>query len=386
MTVQTPPTSLRNTCEVSRQCGLSAGHRDSSIVAKSLANPASQPSMSMLSTSHRSFSGNIAATNESNTSELHDASLLSAVASGASIVPGTDVVSAPTLDVEVTARVATGSSVVAGSAACVVVGGLALAGGSMELSASAHEANAAIATRASDMNQAAASTFMRCSSKRLSWDPRYAGRERCSRRTAESSVDTAAEIGHSVRPVDVSDAVEPAVEFRRLRRPELSRVAEIDRTERIDVLYEQRGAELVARHGTWSAPAWDPTGRGDHSVAAQVQSLERYDDAGGIAVGAFVRGGLVAIAVVVLHLRPGIAQLAFLHVSAPVRSSRIGSRLAEQLERIARTAGDSKMVVSATPSVNTVQFYLGRGFQPMTEPFAELFEHEPDDVHMCKEL
>jgi hypothetical protein len=44
------------------------------------------------------------------------------------------------------------------------------------------------------------------------------------------------------------------------------------------------------------------------------------------------------------------------------------------------------MVVSATPSGNTVRFYLGRGFQPVAEPLAELFELEPEDVHMRKVL
>jgi hypothetical protein len=44
------------------------------------------------------------------------------------------------------------------------------------------------------------------------------------------------------------------------------------------------------------------------------------------------------------------------------------------------------MVVSATPSENTVRFYLGRGFQPMIDPLAELFELEPEDVHMRKTL
>ena len=92
------------------------------------------------------------------------------------------------------------------------------------------------------------------------------------------------------------------------------------------------------------------------------------------------------IGVVVPHLRPRIAQLAFLHVSAPLRATGIGSRLSEQLEQIARAAGDSDMVVSATPSENTVRFYLGRGFQPMAEPLAELFELEPEDVHMRKVL
>jgi hypothetical protein len=42
--------------------------------------------------------------------------------------------------------------------------------------------------------------------------------------------------------------------------------------------------------------------------------------------------------------------------------------------------------VSATPSKNTVTFYLGRGFVPMRDPLDELVQLEPDDVHMHKEL
>jgi GNAT superfamily N-acetyltransferase len=177
-----------------------------------------------------------------------------------------------------------------------------------------------------------------------------------------------------------------SIEFRRLRPTELSRVGEIDRTERIDVLYEQHGTELVARHGNWSASAWDPDGRGEQSVEAKLHELHHYVDNGGIALGAFATERLVGVGVVVPHLRPGIAQLAFLHVSAPFRATGIGRRLTEQLEQIARTAGDVDMVVSATPSENTVRFYLGCGFRPMTEPLPELFEREPEDVHLRKVL
>jgi len=182
------------------------------------------------------------------------------------------------------------------------------------------------------------------------------------------------------------DAVESAVELRALGRTELSRVGEIDRRERIEVLYDQHGTELVARHGDWSASAWDPDGHGEHSVEAQVHALEHYVDSGGIALGAFAGGQLVGVGVVVPHLRPGTAQLAYLHVSAPMRAAGIGSRLCEQLDLIARNAGDSDMVVSATPSENTVRFYVGRGFVPMAEPLAELFALEPEDVHMHKVL
>ena len=92
------------------------------------------------------------------------------------------------------------------------------------------------------------------------------------------------------------------------------------------------------------------------------------------------------IGVLVPHLRAEIAQLAFLHVSAPFRAAGIGRRLVEELELIARGAGDSQMVVSATPSENTVSFYMASGFELMAEPLPELLALEPDDVHLRKVL
>ncbi len=176
------------------------------------------------------------------------------------------------------------------------------------------------------------------------------------------------------------------VEIRNLARDELSRVGEIDRTERIDALFEQHGTELVVRRGTWNAAAWDPDGHGEHSVHAQYRALERYVDAGGIVRGAFSHRRLVGIGVVVPHLRPAVAQLAYLHVSQEFRAAGIGTRLSADLERIAQRAGDTAIVVTATPSENTVRFYLGRGYRPMEQPLAELFELEPDDIHMSKAL
>ena len=176
------------------------------------------------------------------------------------------------------------------------------------------------------------------------------------------------------------------ISLRRLTVAELARVAEIDRTERIELIYEQRGTELVPLHGDWSASAWDPSGEGEHSVRAQQRALEEYAGGGAVTLGAFDGERLVGIGVVLPHLRPGIAQLAYLHVSDGHRASGIGRALSDELERHARAAGDTAMVVSATPSENTVRFYLGRGYAPTAEPLPELYELEPEDVHMVKPL
>jgi len=148
----------------------------------------------------------------------------------------------------------------------------------------------------------------------------------------------------------------------------------------------QDGARLQLVPGDWSAPAWDPDGTGEHSVAAQREAVARLLDAGAVALGAFDENRLVGIGVLLPHIRPGIAQLAYLHVSNGYRDRGIGGRLSDELERIAREEGHAWLVVSATPSLHTVRFYEGRGFRPMAEPLPELFELEPEDVHMSKKL
>jgi GNAT superfamily N-acetyltransferase len=180
--------------------------------------------------------------------------------------------------------------------------------------------------------------------------------------------------------------VDETIEIVQLARSEMSRVAEIDRSERIDTLVEQHGERLVERRGEWDAPAWDPRGSGEHSVEAKVRELEGYLDLGGSALAALVGDQLVGLGVVVPQRHPGVAQLAFLHVSAASRGNGIGRQLAEALEHRARDSGAQRMVVSATPTGNTVRFYLRRGFRPMAAPLPELIEVEPEDIHMSMTL
>lgn len=175
-------------------------------------------------------------------------------------------------------------------------------------------------------------------------------------------------------------------ELRRLRHDELARVGEIDRTERIDALYVQRGTHLERVEGRFDARPWAADGRGEHSVANQHEGLRRLAARGATALGAFDGGRLVGIGVVLPHLRPGVAQLAFLHVGAGYRDRGVGSRLVDELVRIARDAGDERIVVSATPSEHTVRFYQRRGFRAMAEPLPELLALEPEDVHLDKGL
>jgi ribosomal protein S18 acetylase RimI-like enzyme len=179
---------------------------------------------------------------------------------------------------------------------------------------------------------------------------------------------------------------ERSITFRPLVASELERIGEIDRTERIELLFVQHGTRLDERVGDFDASPWLSEGDSEHSVAHQVAECERHLAAGGIPRGAFAGERLVGIGLVVPHVRPRIAQLAFLHVSNGYRDRGIGAQLSRELERLARELGDREMVVSATPSAHTVRFYLRRGFEPMADPLPELYAREPEDVHMRKRL
>lgn len=167
---------------------------------------------------------------------------------------------------------------------------------------------------------------------------------------------------------------------------ELSRLGEIDRTETVDVIYYQRGTVLEESAEHFDIPPWSPEGTHAHSVPDQVGFLEWHVSRGATAFGAFDGERLVGISLVTPHIRPGIAQLAYLHVSNGYRGQGVGRLLVVEMERVALEAGDTEMVVSATPSVNTVRFYMGCGFAPMGEPLAELYEKEPEDIHLWKRL
>lgn len=174
--------------------------------------------------------------------------------------------------------------------------------------------------------------------------------------------------------------------YRILSHAELGRLGEIDRSETIHVIYRQQGEQLAEEAHTFNVPPWATEDDGEYSVGYHVAFCERHLAAGGTALGAFDGERLVGIGVVTPHVRPGIAQLALLHVSDGYRGQGIGHRLCALMDNIARAAGDTAMVVSATPSVNTVQFYMGRGFAPAATPLPELYALEPEDVHLSKSL
>ena len=83
-------------------------------------------------------------------------------------------------------------------------------------------------------------------------------------------------------------------------------------------------------------------------------------------------------------MRSGVERLnlAGLWVSHQFRGKGIGKTLSRLAEQEARTRGAKTLYVSATPSENTVRFYMAMGFQPAEPVDPHLFEIEPEDIHL----
>ena len=168
---------------------------------------------------------------------------------------------------------------------------------------------------------------------------------------------------------------------------ELSLIAEMDRSELVDVEYAVRGGQLVERPVTVAEiPPWDPTGVGPHSVAAAIDFCRRAIADGGVLLGCFDERQVMGLALVDPSFEGPLAWLAFLHISRPHRRRGAAGALWSRAVQLARAAGAEQLYVSATPTGSAVGFYLHQGCVLADPVHPTLYANEPDDVHLVLRL
>jgi predicted N-acetyltransferase YhbS len=167
---------------------------------------------------------------------------------------------------------------------------------------------------------------------------------------------------------------------RELLRDEIDQAWNIDRSEVIDDIYHLENGTLVLRPQHYDVPGW-PTGEAEKYTPILLDCFDR----GGWFHGAF--DGAKLIGMVVLESKyigkhKDQLQLKFLHVSSSYRNRGLGTHLFELAKATARERGAKRLYISATPSENTVNFYLRLGCAVAGEPDPELLELEPEDIHL----
>jgi ribosomal protein S18 acetylase RimI-like enzyme len=171
--------------------------------------------------------------------------------------------------------------------------------------------------------------------------------------------------------------------YRWLEDAELERLSGLDRSERITTAYVMSDEGMQARAVSWDVPNWHREHDGHDSLAEITTFCRRHMAAGARALGCLTADDrLAGIGVMRIDVEPGVAQLAFLHVSRTYRRQGIAQQLLKQLIAWARELGAREIYVSSAPSESAVSFYRSLGFGVTDRPIAELLALEPDDIHM----
>jgi GNAT superfamily N-acetyltransferase len=170
---------------------------------------------------------------------------------------------------------------------------------------------------------------------------------------------------------------------RALPADEVTLIAAIDRSEHVDVEYAVVDGMLTERPVTVTEiPNWQQTGTGEHSVRALIDFCAPLLAGGAQLIGAFDDRQPVGVAVVDASFEPGMAWLAFLHVTRSHRRRGAATSLWSAAVQLASAAGAGSMYVSATPTGSAVGFYLRQGCRLAEPVHPRLFAHEPDDIHL----
>jgi len=168
--------------------------------------------------------------------------------------------------------------------------------------------------------------------------------------------------------------------IRLLQRDEISLTWQIDRREIVQNIYVLQDEKLVLKSDYFDLQGWPP---GETELYTPIL-LDCYHR-GGTFWGAFENGILIGVAILeskFIGSQYDTLQLKFLHVSRDFRKQGVGSRLFELASEKAKTLGAKKLYISATPSENTINYYLRLGCTLAKEIDSELFALEPEDIHL----
>lgn len=174
------------------------------------------------------------------------------------------------------------------------------------------------------------------------------------------------------------------IAYRELTMDDVVRLADIDRSESIDYIYEMKDGDLLERPAFHECPTWDT------EVLREIEERFTYEILnGGTGVGAFDGEMLVGFGVLAHQFR-GVnqdqLQVDLMYVSRNYRRRGIGKEVLNRLSVVAKSRGAKQLYISSTETRSAVFFYKSMGSKITNEVDVELFQKEPYDIHMIKEL
>ena len=174
------------------------------------------------------------------------------------------------------------------------------------------------------------------------------------------------------------------MEYRLLEKEEMKFLGEIDRREVVEEVYYFKNHKLELVKEFDDVQGWNLK-----ELSSFINRLEEIYDRKGTIYGAFHKGqivGLIALESKFMGKNKDKIKFDMLYISTSYRKKGIGKKLMRLSMEKAKELGAKKLYISATPSRNTVEFYLTMGARLTDEIDKELYELEPYDIHMELDL
>ncbi|WP_410769406.1 GNAT family N-acetyltransferase [Fontibacillus sp. BL9] len=174
------------------------------------------------------------------------------------------------------------------------------------------------------------------------------------------------------------------IDFQVMNPDQATKLKEIDRSEYIDLIYQMQDGKLVETSAGHECPSWN------EELLREMEDRFLYElQNGGTAFGAFDGNRLIGFGVLAHQFRgekQDRLQIDLMYVSRSYRRQGIGTSILTRLEEEARTRGARYLYISSTETRSAVSFYKSMGSRITKEVDEELFQKEPLDIHMLKEL
>jgi N-acetylglutamate synthase-like GNAT family acetyltransferase len=165
-----------------------------------------------------------------------------------------------------------------------------------------------------------------------------------------------------------------------VKRKEIEEIRFIDRSEIINQIYYYKNNKLILNNEYYNVTGWEP-----NNIERNINKLYELYDRGGSFFGLFQEERIVGV--IVLECKfigndNDQLQVVFLHIDNNYRKKGYGKILMNQIKERAKELGAKKLYISATPSKNTVDFYVHLGCKLASEINADLYQLEPYDIHL----
>ena len=155
----------------------------------------------------------------------------------------------------------------------------------------------------------------------------------------------------------------------------------ISRRELITQMYIQNQQHLELVDCFFDVQNWDL-----YHLENDPPKLKQLYEQGALFIGAFdAAEKLVGVSVVsnqIIADYPHAKLLHYFYVDADQQGKGIGVKLMQAAKESAKQLGAKQLYISATPSQRTVDFYIKHGAQPLSAPDQQLWQLEPEDIHL----